>query len=688
MAKDKKNRKKASGTHKTTKGILEITRSGLAYVNTGEPEGDVLVRPADYNKAFNGDTVRVKVTRDGWDGKKREGRVEEVLHRRQTDFIGNLRQHAGRWFFLPDTDKPLPHFELETPPDTEIDEEQKVIVKFIRWDKEDRRPIAVLIDVVSNMNLSDIAMKDILMENGFPLSFSDDALEDAARIPDTISPLEVEKRRDFRDILTFTIDPFDAKDFDDALSIRTVKRGIWEVGVHIADVSHFVTPGTELDEEAYLRATSVYLPDRVNPMLPERISNELCSLRPHEDKYTFSAVFEVNAKCEVKKVWFGRTLIHSNHRFTYEEVQEIIESGEGKYSSEIALLNGFAQKLRGERFKKGAINFSSTEARFKLDETGKPIGVVIKESKEAHQLIEEWMLMANKAVAEYVSQIKIKEKPLPFPYRIHDQPNEEKLESFMAFARKYGYTFNTNTPEDIAFSFNEMLKKAKGTPQQAVLEQLGIRTMAKAAYTTENIGHYGLAFEHYCHFTSPIRRYPDVLVHRILQTVLAGKPQVDKKLEEKCKQCSERERAAMECERNANKYKQVEFMQQFLGETFDAVISGVATFGFWAETVEHKCEGLVSIKDLNYYDDFRLVQSDYALVGYRSGRSFRMGDAVKIRVVAANLEKRQVDFEWVAPGEENQTPNSRKRSVSHEKIKKGKPGKSYIPKTEKRRRKG
>ncbi len=682
MAKKQKNSRQKVGED-TAKGVLEITRSGLAYVVTGDTEGDVLVRPAGYNRAFHGDTVRVSISRDGWDGRKREGRVEEVLHRRQTDFIGNLRYHAGRWFFLPDTDKPMPYFEIDEAPAEEIDEEQKVIVRFVKWDKEDRRPKGELVEIVTGRNLSDMAMKEILMESGFPLSFSDEALEDAERLSEAITQDELLRRRDFRGVCTFTIDPADARDFDDALSIRALTKTTWEIGVHIADVSHFVTPDTVLDEEAYGRATSVYLPDRVNPMLPERISNELCSLRPHEDKYTFSAVFEVNSRCEVKKTWLGRTVIHSDHRFSYEEAQQVIETGEGILASEILVLNKLAKQLRKRRFEKGAINFSSTEAKFQLDETGKPIGVVIKESKEAHQLIEEWMLMANKAVAERISGVKIKDKPLPFPYRVHDQPNEEKLEPFMAFARKFGYKFNTNSPEMIAASFNEMLNLAKGTPQQAVLEQLGIRTMAKAIYTTQNIGHYGLGFENYCHFTSPIRRYPDVLAHRVLQQVLDGKPQADKKMEEKCKHSSERERAAMDCERSANKYKQVEYMQQFPGETFEAVISGVATFGFWAETVAHKCEGLVSLKDLNYYDDFRLVQSDYALTGYRTGRSFRMGDTITIRVVAANLERRQIDYEWVP--EKEMAKTGRRLVTSREK--KGpreKKGKPPIPKNMKR----
>ena len=358
----------------------------------------------------------------------------------------------------------------------------------------------------------------------------------------------------------------------------------------------------------------------------------------------------MNAKGEIKQYWLGRTVIHSDHRFTYEDVQEIIETKEGKFAEDILLLNDFAQKMRKKRFSKGAINFSSQEVRFKLDEKGKPVGIVVKESKEAHQLIEEFMLLANRTVAENISKIQINKKQIPFPYRVHDQPDAERLAPFMEFAKKYGHKFDLSSPESIAASFNQMLADAKGKPEQHVLEQLGIRTMAKAVYTTENIGHYGLAFEYYCHFTSPIRRYPDVLVHRVLETVLQGKPMIDKKMEEKCKHSSDRERAAMECERAGNKYKQVEYMRDYLGESFEGVVSGVASFGFWVETVEHKCEGLVSLIGLSDYDDFRLVESDYSLVGRRSGRTFRMGDKVTIRVVAANLEKRQLDYEWVMEG--------------------------------------
>jgi ribonuclease R len=408
-------------------------------------------------------------------------------------------------------------------------------------------------------------------------------------------------------------------------------------------------------------------------MLPEHISNFLCSLRPHEDKLTFSAVFQMTPKGQVKQYWIGRTIIHSDHRFTYEEVQEIIEKEEGLYSDEILLLNSIAQRLRKKRFASGAINFSSTEVRFKLDEKGKPIGIIVKESKEAHQLIEEFMLLANKYVAENISKVEVNKKPLPFPYRVHDLPSEEKLLPFMAFAKKFGHRFDTSSPEKIAESFNTMLNDVQGKPEQHVLEQLGIRTMAKALYTTENIGHYGLGFENYCHFTSPIRRYPDVLVHRVLEQVINKNIKPDKKMEQKCKHCSERERAAMDAERAANKYKQVEYMKEFLGEEFEGVISGVAAFGFWVETIEHKCEGLVSITTLAEYDDFRLVETDYSLVGMRSARKFRMGDKVRIKVIAANLEKRQLDYEWVLTSglEEaaEEKPKQKRKKKKHESAK-------------------
>lgn len=643
----KQKQKQKSVTAQLLKGKLEVTRSGMGYVVIDNGSGDVLVRPGDFMNALNGDVVRVKVVRENGRTGKKEGKITEVISRRQTEFIGYIQLSTNFAFFVPDTDKPMPDLFIPLTSLNGAKNKDRVVARLVKWEKEDKKPVGEVVSVMQPEDENDAAMKELLAQAGFPLFFPEDVLEEAERLPDVLDSAEIKKRKDCREIRTFTIDPVDAKDFDDAISIRKLSNGIYEIGVHIADVSYYVHPETELDEEAYKRATSVYLPDRVNPMLPERISNELCSLRPHEDKFTFSAIFQMNAKGEIKQYWLGRTVIHSDHRFTYEDVQEIIESKEGKFSEDILLLNEFAQKMRKKRFSKGAINFSSQEVRFKLDEKGKPVGIVVKESKEAHQLIEEFMLLANRTVAENISKIQINKKEIPFPYRVHDQPDAERLAPFMEFAKKYGHKFDLSSPESIAASFNQMLADAKGKPVQHVLEQLGIRTMAKAVYTTENIGHYGLAFEYYCHFTSPIRRYPDVLVHRVLETVLQGKPMIDKKMEEKCKHSSDRERAAMECERAGNKYKQVEYMRDFLGETFEGVVSGVASFGFWVETVEHKCEGLVSLIGLSDYDDFRLVESDYSLVGRRSGRTFRMGDKVTIRVVAANLEKRQLDYEWV-----------------------------------------
>jgi ribonuclease R len=645
----KKKQKAGANTGKTFKGVLDITRSGMGFVVVPAMETDILIRPGDFNTAMHGDTVIVRIKNGN--GRRMQGEVVEVLERKRTEFIGHIQMNNGFAFFVANVDKPMPDLFIPLSNINNAKDQDRVVARLLKWEQGDKRPVGEVVSILDEENVNDAAMKEILLENGFPLEFPDDALEVAARIPETISAEEIKKRKDVRDILTFTIDPADAKDFDDAISFRVLKSGVFEIGVHIADVSHYVEPDNPLDKAAYQKATSVYLPDRVNPMLPEHISNVLCSLRPKEDKLTFSAIFQVTPKAEVKQYWIGKTIIHSDHRFTYEEAQSIIEEKTGLYSEEILILNDLAQRMRKKRFNKGAINFSSQEVRFKLDEKGDPIGIMIKESKESHQLIEEFMLLANRYVAENVSKIKIKSKPLPFPYRIHDDPDEEKLLPFVAFAKKFGHKFDTSSPEAIASSFNLMLKDVHGKPEQHVLEQLGIRTMAKAKYTIENVGHYGLGFEHYCHFTSPIRRYPDVMVHRILQDVLAGNISPDKKLEEKCKHCSERERASMEAERAANKYKQVQYMKNYLGEEFQGVISGVASFGFWVETVDHKCEGLVSVNSLLEYDEFRHVESDYCLVGTRSGRKFRMGDKVWIKVVAANLTKRQLDYEWVISAE-------------------------------------
>jgi len=641
---------KKTGKKKPTsplKGTLEITRSGMGYVIVNGREKDLLVKPQDFNKAMDGDIVQVRVK--DTNGKRLEGRIEAVLERKQTEFIGDIHISENFAFFTPDSQKPLPDFYISLKNLNGAKDKERVVVKFLNWENSSKKPEGEVVTVLNAINASDLAMKEIIIQNGFPLEFSKIVLDEAHSLDGTISENELKKRRDCRDVLTVTIDPADAKDFDDALSIKKINDQEFEIGVHIADVSHFVIPGTALDDEGYSRATSVYLPDRVNPMLPEKISNELCSLRPKEDKFTFSVIFKINSKGKIKDYWIGKTFIHSDHRFNYDEVQQIIESGNGNYVEEILTLNSLAKIFRRERFKNGAINFSSTEVKFKLDENGKPLGIIVKESKESHQLVEEFMLLANRTVAAHVAKIKIHKNPIPFPYRVHDTPDEEKLKPFVAFAKKFGYKFDMKNEEETAKSFNQLMIDVHGKPEQHVLEQLGIRTMAKAVYDIENIGHYGLGFEDYCHFTSPIRRYPDIMVHRILHEILEKNIEPDKRMEEKCVHCSQKERSAMEAERAGNKYKQVEFMMDKLGEDMEGVISGVSSFGFWVETVNEKCEGLVSIKDLSDYDDFRHDDTEYALVGMRTGKKFRMGDKVEIKLVSANLEKRQLDFEWI-PG--------------------------------------
>lgn len=646
MNKEKKGSKKTAHLH-LLKGVLDISRSGMGFVLVEGQAKDIKIKPNDFGRAFHGDIVRVEVDKHTSGNQRIEGRIVEVVERKQSEFMGNLSSSKNFAFFTADTEKLMPDFFIPIDKINGAVDGDRVLVKMIKWGKADKKPEGEVLSVITAENINDFAMREILTDTGFPIGFDDEVMKAANALSENITREEIKKRKDCRDILTFTIDPIDAKDFDDAISIRNLDNGCYEIGVHIADVSHFVTPNSILDKSAYERATSVYLPDRVNPMLPEKISNELCSLRPNEDKYTFSCIFQITNKAEIKHKWIGRTIIHSDHRFSYEDVQEIIETKDGLHYEAILLLNDLAQQFRKERFNNGAINFSSQEVRFKLDEKGKPLGILIKESKEAHKLIEEFMLLANRTVAEYISKIKVNKEPIPFPYRIHNTPDEEKLKPFAAFAKKFGYMFDLKDEEAIAKSFNQLLKDVAGKPEQHVLEQLGIRTMAKAVYTSENIGHYGLGFEHYCHFTSPIRRYPDVMAHRILQECLEKNLKLDKKMDEKCKHCSDRERKAMEAERASNKYKQVEFMQQYLGEEFEGIISGVAAFGFFVETVLHKCEGMVTVRDLNEYDDFRLDETDYALVGLRTKKKFRMGDAVTIKVVAANLGKRQLDYMWV-----------------------------------------
>ncbi len=641
----KKQQQKKKTKNKSTEyiGKLQLVKSGTGFVTVDGLERDIMIPPSLQGTALDGDTVKVNVYGSARGSGRQEGEVVEVISRRQTEFTGRIEVNTNYAFLIPDKDMPVDIFIPPTGLNGAKDGDH-ALVRLVEWTKKSKSPLGEVISILTDESMNEVAMQSILVEGGFPLKFPDDVLEEAARFPDQIDSRELANRRDMRDTLTITIDPVDAKDFDDAISIKRLRGGSYEIGVHIADVSYFVEEDSELDKEAYLRATSVYLPDRVLPMLPERLSNNLCSLRPDEDRYAFSAIFTITRGGKVKEYWLGRTIIRSRRRFTYEEVQEIIEGADGDHAEVLRTLNDLAQRFRAERFQKGAINFSSKEVRFQLDEHAVPIGVVVKESKEAHQLVEEFMLLANRTVAEFVSQTKVKDKPVPFPYRVHDVPDEDKLKLFTTFAYRFGYKFDLNSPEGIARSFNEMLRLAADRPELQVLESLGIRTMAKAVYTTENIGHYGLGFTNYCHFTSPIRRYPDILVHRVLDQILRKQVKPAKHMEQKCRHCSDQERRAMEAERAANKYKQVEFMQSYVGEEFDAVITGVAGFGFWAETVLHKCEGMVSLTELSEIDDFRHVDEEYALVGIHTGVRFSMGDKLKVQVISANLGKRQIEF--------------------------------------------
>lgn len=642
-----KKQKKSPLAGRKVSGKLEVVKSGMGFVIVEGWDKDILVRSNDMKTAIDGDIVEVVVEKISSSGRP-EGKVVDVLKRGQNEFTGILEVSENFGFLIPD--KNNVNFDIFIPSKYMKGGKtgDKAVVKITDWSGSNKNPQGEVVELLTGERDNQIAMKEILLDNGFQLRFSDEAMKESEAMPDILPEEEIARRKDCRDVFTITIDPVDAKDFDDAISFRKLKNGSIELGVHIADVSHYVRPNTALDKEAYERATSVYLPDRVLPMLPEHISNVLCSLRPHEDKFTFSAIFQINEQGEVKQYWVGRTVIHSNHRFTYEEAQQIIETGTGEYAEEVLTMHRIAQNLRAERFRKGAINFSSQEIRFRLDEEGVPVGIIVKESKEANQLIEEFMLLANRTVAAYVGKREVNNAPIPFPYRIHDVPNEEKLANFAQFAARFGYKLNLNNPDTIASSFNQMLKDVHGKPEQHILEQLGIRTMSKAIYSSENIGHYGLGFEDYCHFTSPIRRYPDVMVHRIVQEVIDNEVKPDKKMEAKCNHCSERERKAMEAERTADKYKQVEFMSKHIGDVFEALISGVSTIGFWAETIEHKCEGMISIADLAEWDDFTFVESDYALVGMHTHQRFRIGDKVNIQVARADLERKQIDFAYVA----------------------------------------
>lgn len=625
----------------TASGVVELQPQGFAYVNSEALERPVLISSRNLKHAMEGDKVKIRLYAQR---KKHdlEGEVIEILERKKTVFVGIVQISRNFAFLMP---AGKVGFDIFIPLEklNGAKNGQKAIAEISEWPENAKSPFGRVIEVLGNVGDNDAEMHSILAEYELPHKFPERVDKAAEKIPLEIPAEEIKIRRDMRKITTFTIDPADAKDFDDALSLQKLKNGNWEVGVHIADVTHYVRPNTLIESEAQERATSVYLVDRVIPMLPERLSNGVCSLRPNEDKLCFSAVFELDEQANISKEWFGKTVIHSDRRFAYEEAQEIIESGEGELSEEILTLDKLAKDLRDKRFKKGSIAFDRLELKFNIDENGKPLSVYFKEAKDSNKLIEEFMLLANKKVAEFIGKRKDGKTAKTFVYRIHDKPDPDRLESLNTFISRFGYGLQLTSTTTITKSLNKLLSNVKGKKEQNLVETLAIRTMAKAAYSTRNIGHYGLAFEHYSHFTSPIRRYPDMMVHRLLEKYLEGKSSAsEQKYEDLCKHSSEMETKAANAERSSIKYKQVEFMQDHLGKIYPGVISGITDWGIYVE-LSNKIEGMVPLRELD--DDFYILdEKNYALVGKHSNKTYQLGDEVKVKIWRTNLERKQLDF--------------------------------------------
>lgn len=638
----------SSGSYRSTRGEQELTgvvdhvSSRFAYIRIGEDRADIYVKGSDLGSAVDGDTVTLKLL-PGRHGEHEEGRVTKVIKRNRERFVGKVELSKNFAFVVPDFRKMHTDFFVYPENINNAKTGDKVVIEVTSWSTPDKKPEAKIVEVLGKAGENEAEIHSIMAEFDLPFRFPEDVAAASTKIPDGITDEEIGRRRDFRTTTTFTIDPEDAKDFDDAISFKKLDNGNYEIGVHIADVTHYVLPNTPVEREAYDRATSVYLVDRTIPMLPERLSNELCSLRPNEDKLTFAAVFEMDEHAKVKNEWFGRTIIHSIKRFTYEEAQTVIEAGEGELAEELRILNDIAKKFRKERFRKGAVNFETTEVKFKLDAQGKPLAVVPKVRKDAHKLIEEYMLLANKQVATFVYNIKKGKEKNTFVYRAHDFPDPEKVKDFSVFAKQFGHKMNVDE-NSISSSLNKLMTEIEGKPEQNILEQLAIRTMAKAKYTTDAKGHFGLAFDHYSHFTSPIRRYPDMMVHRLLQHYLDnGNPVSKAEYEEKSVHSSEREKRAADAERASIKYKQVEFMASAEKRAYEGLISGVTEWGIYVEIVETKCEGMVRLADMT--DDFyEFDEKNYRITGRKTRKVYTLGDRVQVRVKKTDIDKRIIDL--------------------------------------------
>lgn len=625
-------------------GKLDISKKNNAIVYVEDSDEEIFIPEANLHHALHGDIVEVYVYARRKKSEQFEGEIVRIIERGKDHFVGTI-ELSKNFAFLIIEHRYMP-YDIFIPINklNGAKQGEKAIAKIIEWPDGAKSPVGEVVEVLGKSGKHEVEMHAILAEFDLPYKFTQEIEKEAEKIPTEITEEEIKKRRDFRKVITFTIDPADAKDFDDALSFKIMDNGNYEVGVHIADVTHYIKEDTLLEEEAEKRATSVYLVDRVVPMLPEKLSNGVCSLSAHTDKLTFSAVFEMDKDANILNSWFGRTIINSDRRFNYQEAQNIIETGEGDLKDEILILHDLAQKLRKFRFKKGAISFDRVEVKFLLDEKGNPQGVYFKEAKESNQLIEEFMLLANKKVAEFIGKVPQGQQAKTFVYRVHDEPDLEKLGSFSKFISKFGYSIQIDNEEKIANSLNLLLSNIKGKPFEEVIQNLAIRSMAKAEYSTKNIGHYGLGFKHYSHFTSPIRRYPDMMAHRLLDRYLNGGSSVQRtKYEKKCKHSSDMENIAVQAERASIKYKSVEFLKDKIGQEFDGVISGLTEWGMFVEIVENKIEGMVSLKELD--DDFySFDDANYCLIGHYNNRKFTLGDAVKISILRANIEKRQLDF--------------------------------------------
>lgn len=625
-------------------GIIDRNSNGKTHLIPEDGGEQIFIADRNVNHAMKGDKVRILLYARRRN-RQIEGEVVEILKRARETFVGVLSICNNVAFVV--VDNRILSNDIYVPLDSLNGgkDGQKVIVKMIEWPEKAKNPIGKIIDVLGNAGENNTEMHAILAEYGLPYSYPEEVAREAEKIDISISDAEIAKRIDCRNITTFTIDPKDAKDFDDAISYRKLANGNFEVGVHIADVTYYVSHNDIIDKEAYDRATSVYLVDRTVPMLPEKLCNLVCSLRPKEDKLTYSVIFEMNDKAEVLHSKISRAIIRSDRRFTYEDAQKVIETGEGDLSEAILALDKLAKQLREQRFKEGAIAFERYEVKFEIDAAGKPLDVYFKESKDANKLIEEFMLLANRTVAEHIGKVKKGTNPKTFVYRIHDEPNQEKLANLSLFIKKFGYKFKpTGKRQEVSSSINKLLDSVEGKKEQNLIETVTIRSMAKAIYSTENIGHYGLAFDYYTHFTSPIRRYPDMMVHRLLSAYDEGASSVNQsKYEEYCEHCSDREQVAASAERASIKYKQVEFMSDKRGQVFDGVISGVTEWGIYVEIISNKCEGMVPMRDMD--DDFYTYdEKNYCIIGRRTHRCYRLGDQVSIMVSKCNLDKKQLDF--------------------------------------------